>query len=137
MKTIGVIGSCLLFSILPFRVFGQSWPEISLGSPISGFDSPVQVTNAGDGTGRLFVAEERGLIRIVKNGAVLSTPFLDIKNKVGTHIHGIAFPPNYATKKHFYVKYTNKSCDIVLARYGLTSNPDVADASSEQVVLSF
>src|SRR5262245_8254876 len=117
MKRIGFIGLFLILSMLPLRVFGQSWPEISLASPITGSNSPVHVTNPADSSRRLFVAQERGLIRIVKNGVLLSTPFLDIKTLVGSHhIHGIAFPPNYATKKHFYVKYTNKSCDIVIAR---------------------
>jgi uncharacterized repeat protein (TIGR01451 family) len=115
-----------------------TWPEISLSSPISGFHDPVQVTHAKDGSGRLFVVEEHGRIWIVKDGVVLSTPFLDIRNLVGPHhVHGIAFPPNYASKGYFYVKYTNATCNILLVRYRLTPNPDVADVSSGEIVLSF
>src|SRR5262245_46579671 len=116
---------------------GQSWPPISL-SPITGFNEPVHITNAADGSGRLFVSEEHGRILIVKNGVVSSTPFLNLSTRVGTHhVHGVAFPPNYASKKHFYVKYTDAACNIVLSRFGLTANPDVADLNSEQIVLSF
>src|SRR5262245_11078565 len=122
---------------LPAPAHGQSWPPVSL-SPITGFNEPVHITNAGDGSGRLFVSEEHGRILIVKNGVVSSTPFLDLSSRVGTHhVHGVAFPPNYASKKHFYVKYTDAACNIVLSRFGLTSNPDVASLNSEQILLSF
>ena len=117
---------------------GQSWPTISMSPPITGFNEPVHITNARDGSGRLFVSEEHGRILIVRNGVVSSTPFLDLSTRVGTHhVHGVAFPPNYASKKHFYVKYTDAACNIVLSRFGLTANPDVADLNSEQIVLSF
>ncbi len=117
---------------------GQSWPTISLSPPITGFNEPVHITNAGDGTGRLFVSEEHGRILIVKNGVVSTTPFLDLSTRVGSHhVHGVAFPPNYASKLHFYVKYTDAACNIVLSRFGLTADPDVADLNSEQIVLSF
>ena len=117
---------------------GQSWPTISMSPPITGFNEPVHITNAGDGSGRLFVSEEHGRILIVKNGVVSSTPFMDLSTRVGSHhVHGVAFPPNYASRKHFYVKYTDAACNIVLSRFGLTANPDVADLNSEQIVLSF
>src|SRR4029453_5857045 len=112
---------------------GQSWPPISLSPPITGFNEPVHITNAGDGSGRLFVSEEHGRILIVKNGVVSSTPFMDLSARVGTHhVHGVAFPPNYASKGHFYVKYTDAACNIVLSRFGLTPDPDFADLNSGQ-----
>ena len=123
---------------LAARANGQSWPPVSLSPPITGFNYPVHITNAGDGSGRLFVSEEHGRILIVKNGVVSSTPFMDLSTRVGTHhVHGVAFPPDYANKMHFYVKYTDAACNIVLSRFGLTANPDVADLNSEQIVLSF
>ena len=135
--------ACLIVTVLASLSLaasanGQSWPPISLSPPITGFNEPVHITNAGDGSGRLFVSEEHGRILIVKNGVVSSTPFLDLSTRVGTHhVHGVAFPPNYASKMHFYVKYTDAACNIVLSRFGLTANPDVADLNSEQIVLSF
>lgn len=117
----------------------QNWPEISFSSPITGFNMPVQITHAGDNSGRLFISEQKGLIRILKNGTVFSMPFLNLTARIGAqgHLHGIAFPPNYASKGHFYVKYTSLSCNIIVARYRLTANSDVADPNSEQIILSF
>ena len=50
---------------------------------VSGLSSPVHITHAGDGSGRLFVVEQGGRIRIVKNGVLQATPFLDIASRVG------------------------------------------------------
>ena len=68
----------------PERLAGAATFSIVLSPRVAGhtFAAPTQVTNAGDGSGRLFVVERRGLIRVVKNGAVLSGPFLDIRSKV-------------------------------------------------------
>ena len=63
---------------------GQSWPQISFADPIGGFNQPTHVATAGDGSGRLFVTERAGVIRIVRNGVVLPTPFLDITGRPGT-----------------------------------------------------
>lgn len=101
----------------------------------SGLSSPIGVTNAGDGSGRLFVIERCGKIRIVRNGALLPTPFLDIGPE-GTNVIscggergllGLAFHPSYASNDSFYVYYT-RSADgaITIARYQASSNPDVA-----------
>src|SRR3990172_5963642 len=57
--------------------------SISLQQVISGLDSPVFVTHAGDGSNRLFVVEQPGRILIHKSGSLLGTPFLDIRSKVG------------------------------------------------------
>jgi glucose/arabinose dehydrogenase len=116
-----------------------SWPTISLVSPISGFSQPVHVTHAGDGTGRLFVVEQAGRIRLVKNGTLQATPFLDIHTRVGCcgeqGLLSAAFPPGFAASGRFYVDYTNTAGNTVIARYRVTGNPDVADPASEQIIL--
>jgi uncharacterized repeat protein (TIGR01451 family) len=119
----------------------QNWPRISFSKPIGGFKHPTHLASARDGSGRLFVVEQAGRIRIIKNSTVLTTPFLDITARVGSTtgtkgLLSVAFPPDYAHNQHFYVNYTTSSGNIVVARYGVTSNPDVADASSEQIVLT-
>jgi hypothetical protein len=86
-----------------------AWPKISLTKRFSGLNQPVQVTHANDGSGRLFVVEQNGRIRIVnKNGVLLSQPFLNISSRVSCcgeqGLLGVAFPPKYASKKYFYVK---------------------------------
>ncbi len=116
-------------------------PTIALATPITGFSQPVAVTNAGDGSNRLFVVEQGGRIRIVKNGTPLSTSFLDISTRVSTGgergLLGLAFPPGYQSKGRFYVDYTNVAGDTVIARYRRSdANPDIADAASEQILLT-
>src|SRR6266581_8648628 len=65
-------------------VAAQSWPQISFGQPIGGFTHPTHLASARDGSGRLFVVEQPGRIRIIKDGTVLTTPFLDITTRVGS-----------------------------------------------------
>ena len=81
------------------------------------------MTHAGDGSGRLFVVEKPGRIKVVVNGQVQATPFLDIDPLVysgGSEqgLLGLAFHPNYATNGRFYVFYTDEAeQDDILARY--------------------
>src|SRR4051794_37977357 len=76
-----------------------AWPQIALSAPIGVFSEPVDVANAGDGSRRLFVVELTGQIRIIKDGSVLSTPFLDLTDRLDggdgrKRLLGIAFPPD-------------------------------------------
>ena len=108
----------------------------------SGLAQPVQVTHAGDGSERLFVVEQSGTIRIVKNGTVLATPFLDLSSQViyggERGLLGIAFHPNYRTNGYFYINYTRAGDGAtVIARYRVSAaNPDLADPGSAQVLLT-
>jgi glucose/arabinose dehydrogenase len=118
---------------------GNIWPAISLVPMVNGLSQPTHITHASDGSGRLFVVEQTGYIRIVKSGVLLTTPFLDIHERVGCcgerGLLSVAFPPGYGAKRHFYVNYTNTSGDTVIARYRVTSDPDVADPNSEEIIL--
>jgi glucose/arabinose dehydrogenase len=118
---------------------------VSIVPVTTGVSEPIGVTNAGDGSNRLFVTERRGRIRIVKGTQALTTPFLDISAKVGPcgsdcgerGLLGLAFHPDYETNGFFYVYYTRVSDgDIVIARYQVSSNPDAALASSELILLT-
>jgi len=84
-------------------------------------DCIMDLGNAGDGSGRLFILERTGRVWIFQKGKVLPAPFLDIRsltNIVGEHgIISIAFPPDYAKKGHFYITYTNLEGNLILARY--------------------
>jgi glucose/arabinose dehydrogenase len=116
-------------------------PTLALTSPVAGLTQPVTITHAGDGSNRIFVVEQTGKIRIIKNGALLATPFLDISNRISTGgergLLGLAFAPGYAAKGYFYVDYTNAAGDTVIARYGRNpANPDLADPASEQVIIT-
>lgn len=102
----------------------------------TGLQAPVDITHAGDGSGRLFIVEQPGRIRVIKQGALLSRPFLDITSLVlyggERGLLGLAFHPNYAQNGYFYVNYTRQTDGAtVVARYRVsTDDPDVADPAS-------
>ncbi len=106
----------------------------------SGLDRPVQVIQAGDGSDRLFVVEQPGRIRVVKNGSLLSTPFLDVADRVTyggeRGLLGLAFHPDYAENGTFFVNYTDSGGDTRIDRYSVSANPDRADPDSRFTVLS-
>ena len=111
----------------------------NLNETASGFVLPVQATHAGDGSGRIFVAEHKGRIRILKDGVINEKPFLDIRDRVKCcgeqGLYNIVFPPTYPDDKHFYVSYTNPD-ETVISRFLTTSDPDIADPDSEEIVLT-
>ena len=119
---------------------------------ISGLNSPTVATHADDGSGRLFVAERNGVVRIVRDGMLDPTPFLNIASSVLTGgergLLGLAFHPNYdvagATGSGtFFVHYSEPATfggdhDSVIAEFRVsTSDPDIADTSSKRVILRF
>ena len=123
----------------PFSV-PEAAVEIELERVAENLSSPVAVTSAKDGTGRLFICEREGRVQVLKNGAVLAQPFLDIAGKVTTDgemgLLSIAFSPQYATNKKFYVVYSALNYDTVLSEFTRdNSDPDVADAMSEREIL--
>lgn len=124
-----------------------AWPQISLTVVAGGFTQPVHVTHAGDGSGRIFVAEQAGRIRILDNGVVRPSPFLDISAKLvccgEQGLLSVAFPPGFASKGYFYVNYTGIPVDpavvapTVIARYRVSAgDANVADPASEEVILT-
>jgi len=103
----------------------------------SGLDRPLDLT-APAGDPRLFVAEQTGAIRIISNGTVLPTPFLDLSGLVSCcgerGLLGIAFHPDYATNGRFFVSYSQSNGDSRIAEYAVSGNPDVAN-TVETVIL--
>jgi len=141
MRGTGTTG--VVVSFLACCAFGQTasdWPQIRFIKALSGLTLPTHVTQAGDGSGRLFIVEQRGRIRIAKDGSLLAQPFLDIRSRVSCcgerGLLSVAFPPGYASKGHFYVNYTNLAGNTVIARYQVTSDPDAADPDSETPLLT-
>lgn len=128
----------LISLIFSFVCFSQT---ISLQNFASGFTSPIELVNAGDN--RLFVVQQNGIIRIVQpDGSINATDFLNISTKIiyggERGLLGLAFHPQYATNGKFYVYYNATTTgNITVAKYTVsTSNPDVANASSEEVLLN-
>jgi glucose/arabinose dehydrogenase len=117
------------------------WPNIALTPTVNGLAQPLHITHAGDSSGRLFVVEKAGVIRIVRGGSLEPTAFLSITDRVGSSggeqgLLSVAFPPDYATRGYFYVDYTDANGDTVVSRFHLTPDPDVADPSSEEIILT-
>lgn len=105
---------------------------------ISGFTSPVDFQFVDDGTGRMFVVEQAGRIRIVDKGQVLDPAFLDITDRVGSGgdeqgLLGLAFHPDFEEIPYFYVNYTDKQGNTVIARFQAKGNK--ADPASEKDLL--
>ncbi len=107
----------------------------------SGFNQPLFAT-APEGDARLFVVEKGGLIRIIDSGAIRATPFLNISALVNTSgesgLLGMAFDPDYATNRRFYVNYIdNATRNTVVATYQASlANPNVADVLTRQTVIT-
>src|SRR4051794_29180986 len=95
---------------------GDAVPSIALRALPYRFDQPLFLTHAGDGSGRMFVVEKTGRIRIVKDGQVLATPFLDLSRRVKSDgseqgLLGLAFHPRYRENGRFFVAYTARNGD--------------------------
>lgn len=103
-----------------------------------GLRQPVDIQNAGDGSGRLFLVERRGRIHILQDGALLAPPFLDISARVLTGgseqgLLGLAFHPRFAENGYFYVNYIDLKGNTVVARFQASGNR--ADPESETRLL--
>jgi len=117
-----------------------AWPTIETELVSAGFTDPVHVTHAGDGSGRLFVVEQPGRIKILLNGSNTGT-FLDITDRVNSNgteegLLSVAFPPGFGpATPYFYVYYTQVNGDNLVSRFSIGGNPNLADPDSEQKIL--
>lgn len=113
-----------------------------------GFSSPLFVTAPPNDFNRLFVVEQTGQIRIIdlSTNTVKPRAYLDLSAKISTAgeegVLGLAFDPNYAANGRFFVNYVAPGGAFGqgvthIARFSVSSNPDVADAASEVTVLTF
>jgi glucose/arabinose dehydrogenase len=107
-----------------------------------GLAGPVDIVHAGDGSGRLFVAEQRGTIRILRNGALVAAPFADLGARVVSGgeqgLLGIAFHPRYAENGRLFVDYTRRGdgATVVAEFRRSAADPDRVDPDSERVLLT-
>ena len=113
---------------------------LTLTEVAAGLDQPVHVTHAGDGSGRLFVVERGGTIRLVRDGALTPEPFLDIRDRVGSRsseqgLLSVAFHPRYGETGRLFVNYTDKQGDTVISELRVSGDANRADPASEKVLL--
>lgn len=132
---------------------------VELQSIATGLVAPNLVTFAPDGSNRLFIVDQSGQIRIVQNGALLPTPFLDVSSLLPTlnpgfderGLLGLAFHPQYATNGRFFIRHSiprvggptepctpgSRGCHSeVLAEYTVSANPNVANPTAVRVLLT-
>ena len=131
----------------PSRATGETSPSLgptavswAIDVIVGGLANPVDVASARDGSGRLFVVEQAGLIRIVDGGRLLDRPFLDITSRIASGgergLLGLAFHPGFPAEPRFFVDYTDLDGKTIVAEYSVDgSDTDAANANSERVLL--
>jgi len=161
-KLIALLAACLL--VLPLtaqendaetveespvlvRTAAPDPTQIQLTPIASGLNRPLYLTHADDGSGRLFILEQGGIIHIWQDGVILDAPFLDVTNLLTWDVNaggytergllGLAFHPNYAENGYFFINYTDTDGKTVVARYSVSAdNPNSADPNSAAIILT-
>lgn len=119
--------------------------QLEFAPAVIGFTTPLDLKTPNDGSGRLFVVEQGGKIKIIQSdGLVLATPFLDIGSKLSSGIGeegllGLAFHPDFATNGKFYVNYTSGTGGLHTVIAEFTASPagsDTASAAGERILLT-
>lgn len=142
MRTWKAVPLALTLALTAPWAAAQTCPVLATQNYVSGLSSPLLVTNAGDGSNRVFVVEKAGVIKVVQPGQTSATVFMTIPStKVDTSgergLLGLAFHPGYETNHRFFVAYASKpNGAIVLAEYhatGATPAVEIGDPNSEIV----
>lgn len=140
-----------VFCIAPMFCFvdAQGVPApftVRLHTMYTGLSRPVLIRGANDGTGRLFILQQGGVIRVVQPGSATPSDFINLSSKITVPVSssdergllGLAFHPQYATNGKFYVNYTRVGDGAtIVAEYRVsTGNPNQGDISSERVLFT-
>ncbi|MEK6607446.1 MAG: PQQ-dependent sugar dehydrogenase, partial [Myxococcota bacterium] len=129
----------------------EGTPELALALVADGLSFPTDVQSP-PGDARIFVAEQKGLIRIIDSGTLRETPFLDLRARMKATpesydergLLGLAFHPDFAKNRRFFVNYTGQEscngaggCDTHIAEFRVSvGDPNLADAASERELLT-
>ncbi|MFO7676984.1 MAG: PQQ-dependent sugar dehydrogenase [Thermoplasmatota archaeon] len=138
------------FNGFVFLFFIRVFPELTVDfeTVASGLTSPVGLVNAGDGSNRLFIIDQTGIINIIENDVLNPEPFLDISDKIvdldqiydERGLLGLAFHPNYKDNGRFFVYYsapktgTGIDHESIVAEYQVSNDPNVANPDSETII---
>jgi glucose/arabinose dehydrogenase len=120
--------------------FDPAGLTVSFETVVDGLKSPLAVTAAGDGSGRLFVVQQGGQIRMVRSGSLVARPFLDISARITSGgergLLGLAFHPDFPTDPRLFVDYTDAKGDTQVSSFSVDpATPDAASAASEVKLL--
>jgi hypothetical protein len=126
----------LAFMCLPAPLLAQ----FQLTPVATGLSNPIFAGHAGDGSGRLFIVEQDGIVLVLQPLQSTPTIFLDVRARIAAvgeqGLLGLAFHPQYASNGRFFVYYTRAGDGaIVIAEYRVSADPNIAD-STEQVLLT-
>lgn len=122
----------LVWGVMALLASAQAAPAVTFQPFVSGLTQVTAIAHAGDGSGRLYAAQQDGRVRVIEGGKVRDSLFLDVQKltRAGGErgLIGLAFDPGYKTNRRLYVHYTDLNGDTVLARY--TAAPDFSRADS-------
>ena len=109
---------CMLFLLISAGVWAA--PIIGVQPIVTGLGNPVAITNAGDGSGRLFITQKGGKVMVYDGSKLLPEPFIDLSSLVTTDgergLLSIAFHPSYESNGFFFANYTDTNGDTIIAR---------------------
>lgn len=129
-----------ILAVLPV-LNAKAQTSVVLQPFLSGLSSPLFLTHAKDGSNRIFVVQQRGIIKVVQPGSTTPTDFINLSTKVSQSgsergLLGLAFHPQFASNSYFFVNYTRSSDGAtVIARYNAINNNTVGDLASEKIIL--
>jgi glucose/arabinose dehydrogenase len=113
-------------------------PALAARLVVSGLHSPLDLQSVREDRERVYVVEQGGRIRVVRNGQLQATAFLDVSDRISSGgergLLGLAFHPRFAQNRRFFVNYTNRAGDTHVAEFQAAS-ADAADAATERVLL--
>jgi glucose/arabinose dehydrogenase len=115
-------------------------PNLTLSVVASGLSDPLDLQTPAGERGRLFVVEQGGRIRIIRNGSVVATPYLDVSDRISSGgergLLGLAFHPQFAQNGRFYAYYTDRRGDIRISEFRAASaGADTVDSGTERLLL--
>ncbi|HUQ77596.1 MAG TPA: PQQ-dependent sugar dehydrogenase [Patescibacteria group bacterium] len=124
----------------PGGPFDPARVRVAVEPVAAGLDAPLAVVDAGDGSDRLFVAEQGGRIRIIRAGALVARPFLDIAGRISSGgergLLGLAFHPDFPVDPRFFVDYTDPQGNTRISSFTVDpASPDRADPATERRLL--
>ncbi len=140
-------GNTAMSATITVNVSNNTALQLDLAPAVGGFTTPLDMREPDDGSGRLFVVEQGGKIRIIVSGNVLPTPFIDIGTRPAftsggeTGLLGMAFHPGFAANGRFFVNYTrNVSGQLQTVIAEFTASPpsgNTADPASERILFTW
>jgi glucose/arabinose dehydrogenase len=136
----GSPGPAASASVAPAGPFDPGAVSVELESIDEGLSEPLAVVNAGDGSGRLFIAEQGGRIQVVHDGQLSAEPLLDIGDRISSGgergLLGLAFHPDFPDDPRLFVNYTDRNGNTVVSSFAIDlGNPGEADPGSETPIL--